>query len=108
MASFIAESCVGARNTVRADACPVNRGHPKKKMIYSHGRLSPSGQRLSSAGVHGWWRLRSSLWKLGRRTDMRFSDVTDSLLKRRSSEIWSVREETRERLEAYIAGNYPA
>lgn len=42
MASFIAESCVGARNTVRADACPVNRIHPKKKMIYSHGRLSPS------------------------------------------------------------------
>jgi hypothetical protein len=42
MASFIAEFCVGARNTVRADACPVNRIHPKKKMIYSHGRLSPS------------------------------------------------------------------
>jgi hypothetical protein len=31
MASVIAESCVGARNTVRADACPVDRIHPKKK-----------------------------------------------------------------------------
>jgi hypothetical protein len=107
MASVIVEPRVAPRNTVCVDAGLVDHVHPKKT-IYSHGRLSPSGQRLSSAGVHGWWRLRSSLWKLGRRTDMRFSDVTDSLLKRRSSEIWSVREETRERLEAYIAGNYPA
>lgn len=52
MASVIAESCVGARNTVRADACPVDRIHPKKKTIYSDRRLRPSGLRWSSGGVH--------------------------------------------------------
>jgi hypothetical protein len=47
MASVVAESCVGARNTVRADACLVDRTHPKKT-IYSHGHLSPSGLCWSS------------------------------------------------------------
>jgi hypothetical protein len=42
MASVIAESCVGERNTVRADACAVDRIHSKKKAIHSHGRLNPS------------------------------------------------------------------
>jgi hypothetical protein len=65
MASVIVESRVGPRNTVCVDACLVDHVHPKKKTIYSHGRLSPSGQCLFSAGVHGWWRLRSSLWKVG-------------------------------------------
>jgi hypothetical protein len=52
MASVITESCVAARDTVRADACPVDRIHPKKKAIYTHGRLCPSGRRWSSGGVH--------------------------------------------------------
>ncbi len=53
MASVIEESCVGARNTVRADACAVDRIHPKKKKtIYSHARARPSGLRWSSGGMH--------------------------------------------------------
>jgi hypothetical protein len=51
MASVIAESCIGAKNTIGADACPVDRIRPNKKTIYCHGRLSPSGLRWSS-GVH--------------------------------------------------------
>jgi hypothetical protein len=41
MASIIAESSVGARSTVRADACSVDRIHPKNKTIYRYGHPSP-------------------------------------------------------------------
>ena len=50
MASVIAESCVGARNTVHADAYSVDHIHPKKKTIYS-GRVGPAWLRWSSGGV---------------------------------------------------------
>ena len=42
MASVIAESRVGAIDTVRVDACPVDRIPSQKKAIHSHGRLNPS------------------------------------------------------------------